>query len=92
MAERYSSNSNPGKKKSWTNEEDAHLIKLVQKHGAQRWTVIAENLPGKSSHYSRSYRQTMQVKMAQPFESRHQKRRLGRVVGMAFVPVSLGFR
>jgi hypothetical protein len=35
-----------GKKKSWTNEEDAYLIKLVQKYGAQKWTTIAENLPG----------------------------------------------
>ena len=37
-----------GKKKSWTPEEDAYLIKLVQKHGAQKWTVISENLPGKT--------------------------------------------
>lgn len=35
-----------GKKKSWTVEEDAYLIKLVQKYGAQKWTTIAENLPG----------------------------------------------
>ena len=37
----------PGKKKSWTPEEDAYLIKLVQKYGAQKWTTISENLPGK---------------------------------------------
>jgi len=35
-----------GKKKSWTNEEDSYLIKLVQKYGAQKWTTIADNLPG----------------------------------------------
>lgn len=36
----------PGKKRSWTAEEDAYLIKLVQKYGAQKWTTISENLPG----------------------------------------------
>ena len=46
MTERASPNSNQGKKKSWTNEEDTFLIKLVQKYGAQKWTTIAENLPG----------------------------------------------
>lgn len=35
-----------GKKRSWTAEEDAYLIKLVQKYGAQKWTTISENLPG----------------------------------------------
>jgi hypothetical protein len=39
--------SYPGKKRSWTAEEDAYLIKLVQKYGAQKWTTISENLPGK---------------------------------------------
>lgn len=38
-----------GKKRSWTTEEDAYLIKLVQKYGAQKWTTISENLPGKDS-------------------------------------------
>jgi hypothetical protein len=37
-----------GKKRSWTAEEDAYLIKLVQKYGAQKWTTISENLPGTS--------------------------------------------
>ena len=37
---------NPGKKKSWSSEEDAYLIKLVQKYGAQKWTSIAQNLQG----------------------------------------------
>jgi len=46
MTERTSSICNQGKKKSWTNEEDTFLIKLVQKYGAQKWTTIAENLPG----------------------------------------------
>lgn len=36
------------KKRSWTSEEDAYLIKLVQKYGAQKWTVISDNLPGKA--------------------------------------------
>ena len=30
-----------GKKRSWTTDEDAYLIKLVQKYGAQKWTSIA---------------------------------------------------
>lgn len=30
-----------GKKRSWTTEEDAYLIKLVQKYGAQKWTTIS---------------------------------------------------
>jgi hypothetical protein len=38
-----------GKKRSWTTEEDAYLIKLVQKYGAQKWTTISENLPGINS-------------------------------------------
>ena len=41
-----------GKKRSWTTDEDAYLIKLVQKYGAQKWTSIAENLPGKFSFIS----------------------------------------
>jgi|LakMenEpi03Aug12_release.lakeMendotaPanAssembly.Ray.scaffolds.fasta_scaffold90718_2 hypothetical protein len=32
---------NWGKKRSWTADEDAYLIKLVQKYGAQKWTSIA---------------------------------------------------
>ena len=48
MSEKTSSNSNQGKKKSWTQDEDNYLIKLVQKYGAQKWTTIAENLPGNS--------------------------------------------
>ena len=36
-----------GKKRSWTANEDAYLIKLVQKYGAQKWTSIAQHLPGK---------------------------------------------
>lgn len=35
-----------GKKRSWTADEDAYLIKLVQKYGAQKWTSIADHLPG----------------------------------------------
>lgn len=39
-----------GKKRSWTAEEDAYLIKLVQKYGPQKWTTISENLPGIFKH------------------------------------------
>lgn len=39
-----------GKKRSWTTEEDAYLIKLVQKYGPQKWTTISENLPGMHKH------------------------------------------
>jgi hypothetical protein len=39
--------TNLGKKKSWTVDEDSYLIKLVQKYGAQKWTSIAEHLPGR---------------------------------------------
>lgn len=46
MTEKHCLNSSQGKKRSWTNEEDSFLIKLVQKYGAQKWTTIAENLPG----------------------------------------------
>lgn len=35
-----------GKKRSWTTDEDAYLVKLVQRYGAQKWTSIAEHLPG----------------------------------------------
>lgn len=38
--------SNSGKKKSWTEEEDVFLIKLIEKYGPQKWTFIAEHLPG----------------------------------------------
>lgn len=35
-----------GKKRSWTVEEDSFLTRLVLKYGAQRWTTIAQRLPG----------------------------------------------
>ena len=31
----------------WTKEEDIMVMKLVRKKGAQKWTSIAENLPGR---------------------------------------------
>ena len=37
----YVYNYNLGKKRSWTAEEDAYLVKLVHKYGAQKWTSIA---------------------------------------------------
>jgi hypothetical protein len=43
---KFISTLNGGKKRSWTSEEDAYLIKLVHKYGAQKWTSIADNLPG----------------------------------------------
>ncbi|KAH0461675.1 hypothetical protein IEQ34_009250 [Dendrobium chrysotoxum] len=35
-------------KGSWTAEEDARLIELVEQHGARNWTVISEGIPGRS--------------------------------------------
>lgn len=35
------------KKKSWTPEEDAMLVELIQRHGAQKWTFISEHLQGR---------------------------------------------
>lgn len=37
---------NSGRKKAWTLEEDEYLKKLVSKYGAQKWTVISENMLG----------------------------------------------
>eukprot|EP00516_Mucochytrium_quahogii_P006564 CAMPEP_0203752372 /NCGR_PEP_ID=MMETSP0098-20131031/6296_1 /ASSEMBLY_ACC=CAM_ASM_000208 /TAXON_ID=96639 /ORGANISM=" , Strain NY0313808BC1" /LENGTH=498 /DNA_ID=CAMNT_0050642489 /DNA_START=517 /DNA_END=2013 /DNA_ORIENTATION=+ len=34
-------------KGSWTNHEDETLIKLVSAHGAKKWSVIANHLPGR---------------------------------------------
>ncbi|GMH22723.1 hypothetical protein Nepgr_024566 [Nepenthes gracilis] len=31
----------------WTKEEDNCIVKLVQKHGCKRWSVIAKSLPGR---------------------------------------------
>ncbi|XP_074303825.1 transcription factor MYB3R-5-like [Silene latifolia] len=31
----------------WTKEEDDCIIKLVQKHGSKRWSIIAKSLPGR---------------------------------------------
>lgn len=32
---------------AWTNEEDNHLLQLVQEHGPRRWSIIASQLPGR---------------------------------------------
>lgn len=54
MSEKYSCNQNQAKKKSWTESEDEDLVKLVHRHGAQKWTMIAEHLPGNyQSHLGR---------------------------------------
>eukprot|EP01017_Pseudomicrothorax_dubius_P026060 TRINITY_DN287_c0_g1_i2.p1 TRINITY_DN287_c0_g1~~TRINITY_DN287_c0_g1_i2.p1 ORF type:complete len:511 (-),score=142.92 TRINITY_DN287_c0_g1_i2:307-1839(-) len=34
-------------KRPWTDEEDKLVIELVKKHGPQKWTFIAEHLPGR---------------------------------------------
>ncbi|PWA71899.1 Myb-related protein 3R-1 [Artemisia annua] len=31
----------------WTKEEDEDLVRLVEKYGAQKWSTIAEHLPGR---------------------------------------------
>ncbi|XP_057248819.1 transcription factor MYB77 [Beta vulgaris subsp. vulgaris] len=35
-------------KGSWTPQEDATLIKLVDQHGPRNWTLISEGIPGRS--------------------------------------------
>jgi len=32
---------------SWTDHEDKIVIELVEKHGPQKWTFIADHLPGR---------------------------------------------
>ena len=36
-----------GKKRPWSDEEDNLVIHLVEKYGPQKWTFIAEHLPGR---------------------------------------------
>lgn len=31
----------------WTKEEDEAIVKLVQQYGAENWSMIASNLPGR---------------------------------------------
>jgi hypothetical protein len=31
----------------WTEEEDRLVVELVEKHGAKKWSLIAQNLPGR---------------------------------------------
>jgi len=31
----------------WTEEEDNIVLKLVEQNGPQKWTLIAEHLPGR---------------------------------------------
>jgi hypothetical protein len=52
MTEKTFTSPNQAKKRSWTKEEDAYLIVLVHKYGAQKWTTIADKLPGTSLNYS----------------------------------------
>jgi len=50
---RYEKLTNPGefdklcKKKPWTDDEDLKLTELVIIHGPQKWTFIADHLPGR---------------------------------------------
>ena len=32
---------------AWTEEEDRLVVELVEKHGAKKWSLIAQNLPGR---------------------------------------------
>merc|ERR1719230_1729101 len=34
-------------KNAWTPAEDTVLIEIVQKYGAQRWSMVASHLPGR---------------------------------------------
>lgn len=34
-------------KGAWTKEEDDRIMELVNKYGAKKWSVIAQNLPGR---------------------------------------------
>ena len=34
-------------KGAWTKEEDDRIMELVSKYGAKKWSVIAQNLPGR---------------------------------------------
>ena len=36
------------KKGSWSPEEDALLTRLVEQHGAHRWSLISAAIPGRS--------------------------------------------
>lgn len=38
---------------AWTEEEDNRLRELVQQHGAQRWSTIAQSLPGRIGKQAR---------------------------------------
>ena len=40
-------------KNHWTQEEDTSLIQLVEENGAQKWTFIAEKLPGRTGKQCR---------------------------------------
>ncbi len=31
----------------WTDDEDRLVVELVEKHGAKKWSLIAQNLPGR---------------------------------------------
>lgn len=44
---RYLKIKNSSKAGPWTEEEDMKVMQLVKKHGAKRWSLIAEELPGR---------------------------------------------
>ncbi|EAR99263.1 Myb-like DNA-binding domain protein (macronuclear) [Tetrahymena thermophila SB210] len=41
------SNSSKAKKMPWSEEEDKLVIRLVEQHGPQKWTFIAQHIPGR---------------------------------------------
>lgn len=46
--QRWTKNLNPNLVKGpWTAEEDAKVIELVNIHGAKKWSLIADHLPGR---------------------------------------------
>ncbi|KAJ0046631.1 hypothetical protein Pint_06545 [Pistacia integerrima] len=42
------SNNNDRIKGSWSPQEDANLIKLVEQHGPRNWSMISSGIPGRS--------------------------------------------
>jgi len=43
----------PKGKRAWTKAEDVLLRSLVEKHGPNRWTLIAKNIPGRTGKQAR---------------------------------------
>lgn len=41
------SSASKGRKRPWSEEEDSMVVRLVEEYGPQKWTFIAEHLPGR---------------------------------------------